>query len=117
MTQTYTTIDKTGWDEGPWTTEPDKAQWIDQATGLDCLIVRGPSGALCGYVGVPDTHPLHGISYGGDGWEDESSPERTLEVHGGLTYSASCQDDAPEVVWLSPTVPEVVPDLFSGAAA
>lgn len=36
----YRTIDKTGWPIGQWTNEPDKVQWIDEATGLDCLIVR-----------------------------------------------------------------------------
>lgn len=59
------TIDKTGWGDGPWQSEPDKLQWQDEATGLPCLIVRGPVGALCGYVGVPTEHPAHGLSYYG----------------------------------------------------
>src|SRR5437868_4216905 len=33
---------------GPWWDEPDKVQWIDPATDLDCLAVRGPFGAWCG---------------------------------------------------------------------
>ncbi len=49
---------------GPWRDEPDKIQWQDEATGLACLIVRGPLGALCGYVGVADDHRLHGVDYG-----------------------------------------------------
>lgn len=57
--------DKTLWGDGPWQTEPDRKEWIDPATGLTCLIVRGPVGALCGYVGVPDTHPAHGLHYDG----------------------------------------------------
>lgn len=48
----YRTADKSQWGEGPWTAEPDKRQWRDEATGLPCLIVRGPHGAFCGYVGV-----------------------------------------------------------------
>lgn len=40
------------WGPGPWDGEPDKMQWTDPATGLDCLIVRNTLGALCGYVGV-----------------------------------------------------------------
>jgi len=68
--------------EGPWADEPDKAQWVDEATGLDCLIVRQGRGALCGYVGVPPEAPLHGKDYD------------TLDVyvHGGLTFAHSCQD-------------------------
>lgn len=49
--------DKQKWPDGPWKTEPDKAWW--QHEGLDCLIVRGPMGALNGYVGVTNDHPLH----------------------------------------------------------
>ncbi len=67
---------------GPWEREPDKAQWVDEATGFDCLIVRGPAGALCGYVGVPSTHPLHG--------EDYEVPN--VAVHGGLTFAAACDE-------------------------
>lgn len=76
----YTTIDKSAWGAGPWMTEPDKRQWRDAATGLPCLIVRGPIGALCGYVGVAEDHSLFGKSYG----------DVDLSCHGGLTFSASC---------------------------
>ncbi len=76
----YRTVDKSSWGPGPWQDEPDKRQWKDQATGLPCLIVRGPVGALCGYVGVPPGHPLHGQGY------DEAG----LDCHGGLTYAAGC---------------------------
>lgn len=82
----YTNTDKTSWGTGPWQSEPDKRQWTDEATGLPCLIVRGPSGALCGYVGVSSAHPLHGkdCDYVG------------ADVHGGLTFASGCQhgDDA-----------------------
>jgi hypothetical protein len=77
--------------DGPWTHEPDKAQWVDGGTGLDCLIVRSASGALCGYVGVPPDHPWHGMDFG---------MVPVGGIHGGLTFSGPCQDDAedgPEV--------------------
>lgn len=48
----YQTIDKSEWGAGPWQSEPDKKQWQDPETGLPCLIVRGPPGALCGYGGL-----------------------------------------------------------------
>lgn len=59
----WTNADKDEWGVGEWTREPDKVQWKDAATGLDCLILRGPIGALCGYVGVQASHPWHGIEY------------------------------------------------------
>ena len=45
---------------GPWVDERDKAHWLDSPTGPDCLAVRNDLGAWCGYVGLPDPHPLHG---------------------------------------------------------
>ena len=97
--RSYTTIDKTGWGDGPWNEEPDKIQWIDEATGLDCLIVRNRLGALCGYVGVPPEHPWHGIGYStplsGDADDYEHRPDYLTDVHGGLTYADRCQEDAP----------------------
>lgn len=80
-------VDKTTWGDGPWVEEPDKAVWVDPSTGLDCMIHRSPvMGALCGYVGVPPGHPLHGrVNVAVD-----------VEVHGGLTYSAACQEDGTE---------------------
>lgn len=63
---------------GQWDSEPDRVEWREY--GLPCLIVRGPSGALCGYVGVPAPHPAHG----------KDSGDVEVHVHGGLTYSSRC---------------------------
>jgi hypothetical protein len=81
--RTYVTVDKTGWGDGPWRGEPDKVLWVDEATGLDCMVKRNPGGALCGYVGVGPDHPLHGVEY--------ERPD--VSVHGGLTYSDACWGD------------------------
>lgn len=71
--------------DGPWVEEPDKAQWVDEATGLDCLIVRNPrAGHLCGYVGVPPGHPWHGVS----------RHEIIVVVHDCLSFSDFCQEGA-----------------------
>ena len=85
--------------QGPWTAEPDKLQWVDEATNLDCLILRNGGGNLCGYVGIPKTHPWHGKGYGQclDGCADEDScyehsPEARIRVHGGLTFAAACRE-------------------------
>jgi len=75
----WTTIDKASWRDAKG--EPDKVQYKDEATGLDCLIVRNYGGALCGYVGVSEAHPLHGKNYN----------DINMDVHGGLTYSDGCQ--------------------------
>lgn len=85
----WTFVDKTTWDQGPWKQEPDKVQWIDETTGLDCLIHRGPSGALCGYVGVPPGHRFHGVGYDDVHYYDEDEGRSFPEVHGGLTFSDS----------------------------
>jgi hypothetical protein len=77
----YTHVDKSKWKEGPWRDEPDKVQWQDEATGLPCLINRGPAGAWCGYVGVNSRHPYYEKDY----------DAVDVEVHGGLTFSSKCQ--------------------------
>lgn len=67
----------------PWDNEPNRIYWVHERTGLPCLIKRGPMGALCGYVGVPAGHPLHGAFY----------DHVDVNVHGGLTYSEACDGD------------------------
>ena len=86
----WRTMDKSKWGPGLWQDEPDKVQWIDEATDLDCLVVRNGGGALCGYVGVPPGHPLHGMDY--DAVDDKTN----IRVHGGLTFSDACQEHAEE---------------------
>lgn len=71
---------KSEWGEGPWQDEPDKIVWVDPASDLDCMIIRGPSGALCGYVGVPTEHPAYGL----DGGELE------IYAHGGVNFAGEC---------------------------
>ena len=82
-------VDKTDWPDGPWKTEPDKRQWPTEA-GLPGLIVRGPVGALCGYVGVPAGHPFHGLHY------DQATERGMLDAHGGLTFSRGCSSSENE---------------------
>ena len=96
--------EKAEWPRGSWTDEPDKLQWIDEGTGLDCLIVRNGSGALCGYVGVGPGHPLHGVGYSqcmrtppcDDSWCGHS-PGSLVDVHGGLTFADSCTEPTREL--------------------
>lgn len=95
-------VDKSEWGEGEWLNEPDKLQWTDEATGLPCLIHRGPSGALCGYVGVDANHPWFQVGYSDpfdksvseDNKWDAERPECRIDVHGGLTFSDMCHGQA-----------------------
>jgi hypothetical protein len=89
-------IDKSAWPAGPWKEEPDRVQW--QHAGYACLMVRHDRlGHWCGYVGVDAAHPAYGKEYN----------DCDVEVHGGLTYAASCGDSIchvpepgmPEDVW------------------
>jgi len=84
----YRMQDKSRFGPGPWADEPDKRQWPDRETGLPCLIVRGPLGALCGYVGVTESHPWFRRDY------DDSTVD--ISVHGGLTFAAPCSPDGDE---------------------
>lgn len=82
----YTTHDRSGWDSGPWDGEPDKVQFVDEATKLPCLAVRNHSGAWCGYVGVPPEHKHFGKGYN----------DVDYDVHGGLTFADKCQPSSDE---------------------
>lgn len=84
--KTWTTVDKSEWPRGEWDEEADKAQWIDEDSGLDCLIVRGPNGALCGYVGVPESHFMY----------EEHYDAIDVDVHGGLTFANKCNPSESE---------------------
>lgn len=112
-------IDKTKWSRGPWDAEKD-VENFKTAAGLDASIIRvSHSGALCGYVGVPASHPWHGKEYGdsvapsveqlsapvevekvsvislfvsaasGDDPAEGARIDCLMRVHGGLTYSGA----------------------------
>jgi hypothetical protein len=95
-------IEKKTWGKGPWMDEPDKVQFVDEATGLDCLMVRNHNGGnWCGYVGVAEGHPWFDVAYCGcpKGCGEpycSHSPESSIRVHGGLTYSYFCTDATRE---------------------
>lgn len=66
----------------PWDGEPHRLNW--NHAGLDCMIVRhAKSLHLCGYVGVPKDHVLHGVDY-------REEPMGGFWIHGGITYSEKC---------------------------
>lgn len=65
-----------GWPEGPWKHEPDLVRWRDGDFVL--VVLRTRLGSLCGYVGVPERHPWHGLDY-------DAVP---VDAPGGLTFAA-----------------------------
>lgn len=72
------------WGAGPWSNEPDKIEWKDKETGMDCIIRRNAQmGFLCGYVAVGPQHPYFEKEY----------DDIDIDVHGGLTYAAACDGD------------------------
>lgn len=83
----FAVVDKSSWPRGEWDSEPDKCQF-ETEVGLPGLIVRGPSGALCGYAAIPEGHKLFGRSY--------DASEVKAEAHGGLTFSGACKSGANE---------------------
>lgn len=118
QTREWKTTDKSDWKAGygPWSEEPDKKQWVDEETGLPCLIVRNPSGALCGYVGVSAGHPMFEKNYSErlpvpireavalganpsyialfcEALHEDDGMVRAdvlFQVHGGLTFAGHC---------------------------
>lgn len=66
--------------EGPWMAEPDRQEF--KAYGFNCLVARAyGTFALCGYVGIPKSHPLYGATF---------NELDEIDVHGGLTHSEKC---------------------------
>lgn len=81
--------------------------------GLRCVVIMTEMGHRCGYVGVPESHPLYGVGYGQktvalplakvadqpigkrgiipllcmDNTSEYLSPDVYFDVHGGITYT------------------------------
>jgi hypothetical protein len=72
-------LPKSEWSPGPWQDEPDEFNWKDERTGLPCAIKRNPfMGHLCGYVGIPPTHPFFGWDH------DDHIPIRPEDMTGSV---------------------------------
>jgi hypothetical protein len=46
---------------GIWMDEPDEAEWDSEEWRVPCLVLRTPLGSLCGYAGIAQAHPWHGL--------------------------------------------------------
>lgn len=87
--KSWTFYDRKDWGKGAWEKEPDKLQFMDEKTGLPCLLVRNRVGAWCGYVGVSAGHPLYHQHY-------DHKLAQEIGVHGGLTFADFCAPDEKE---------------------
>lgn len=87
MTAEVPWVNRATWPPGPWDAEPEDRVEFRHA-GFPCLLVRGPAGAWCGYVGLPPGHPAHGAD-----WDEPATAD--LSVHGGITYARPCQEGGP----------------------
>ena len=73
------------WREG--SRDPDalavrKIVWRDEASGHDCIVLRDPGGRFAGFVGVPEGHAAHGMT-----WEELRA------THGGGILDAVVSSD------------------------
>lgn len=83
--QLYRNPDRRPSGDGPWNSEADKVAWVDEETGLGCIMLRQEDGTMSGYVGVGIGHPLFGF-------EADAIPVAIANiVHGGVTYSKACE--------------------------
>jgi hypothetical protein len=67
-----------------WEREPNELRFTDEDTGLECYICRHERGHLCGYVIIPENHPLYESR---DSWDYWKYPIDDLEVHGDITFA------------------------------
>lgn len=91
--QLYVIKDRRPSGRGPWTDEPfDKIAWRDAETGLDCILLRQPSGVWGGFVAVVPGHSLYG-------YREDAIPAATrFTSHGGIDYAKPCARRLPEAI-------------------
>jgi hypothetical protein len=83
-------LDKSAWGYGEWHDEPDLLNYTTDE-GFDAAIVRvSHSGALCGYVGVSDSHPLYGKDYGHEVKPTEEQMSRKVDIDNVSVISLFC---------------------------
>lgn len=93
--------------------------WTTEAGFLAASVWNARMGFRCGYVAVPESHPLYKIGYGDESpalgtlkdlalmifpKDDDSlvTPELYFDVHGGIIFADNhCPtiDDGPEDLW------------------
>jgi len=81
--------------EKPWENEPNQLDF--ESFGLKCQVRRVPwSGHLCGYVGIPESHPWFGKEYGDDVPATQAQLERPIDVDKIGAINLLCADHPTE---------------------
>lgn len=73
-------------------------EWI--SNGLKCIVVFQKGGYRCGYVEVPQTHPLFGKYY--NNYINDSTNVEIKDffnVHGGITFSEEFSEQSANHNW------------------
>lgn len=73
-------------------------EWISNS--LKCMVVFQKGGYRCGYVEVPQTHPLFGKHY--NNYINDSinvEIKDFFNVHGGITFSGECSEQSANHNW------------------
>jgi len=83
-------------ERGPWDEEADKIGWIDEETGIRCIILRQKNGSLSGYAAVDPDNPLFGYTH------DALPADLASSVHGGVTYGKDCEENNHSQVRVNP---------------
>lgn len=79
-------LPKEEWGPGEWQDEPDTLAWSH--VGYELWMIRNASGAWCGYIEVPLTHPKSRDEYDLVGDDDEEP----CPTHGGFTFQDHLKD-------------------------
>jgi len=88
MTGHLDPIDKSGWPDGPWMTEPDR--WLGHSGQFKIMAIRNPFlGSWLAYAGVPRDHKHYGVHY--------SDMYDTLGYH--ITHSAKLEWTETDLWW------------------
>ncbi|MFW8567018.1 hypothetical protein [Orrella sp. 11846] len=64
-------------------------RWATDA-GFDAVVVMTNKGHRCGYVALPDQHPLTGVKYDEAHSTLDGGTPSSLDVHGSITFSNHC---------------------------
>lgn len=75
----------------PWITEPHQVTWTDEETNLPCVILRHEMGFLCGYVGIPQDHPMFGLTL--------KECKNIFRIHGGITECRYLSNEEVLTTW------------------
>lgn len=91
-------------DSGPWSEEPDYAEWKDPETGFLCVAARHVLGFWTASVGVPSSHPFFKVP--------GEQIDLRVESWGGITRSSSSKPRISHTFYKRNFLELLLEDLF-----